>query len=295
MRKEQQTLRILGDKVRYYRKLKGLSQAELAANICTQATISLIEKRNKVPSMNILMRLISRLEIQLDDIVVEHHDRIQQLLNAIDYQIQHHQYAVAADNLSKIRLDKIKSEDDQKRYYYYQGIIELFKNNAPDEAIYFFGRVLSPLVNSERDLYAILATLGLGLAYADKHTFDRSRVYIDQALRMLKHVPLSDSKYLDVELTIYWHIARVYYELSDFKAVLKYTDHGIREAVKHDKLFLLDELYTLQARALKLLGNPEAPKSYQIAIAFAQVTGSTALAASLAAEMVTQKPNSETA
>ncbi|HAJ54749.1 MAG TPA: XRE family transcriptional regulator, partial [Lactobacillus sp.] len=174
-------------------------------------------------------------------------------------------------------------------------IIELFKNNAPDEAIYFFGRVLSPLVNSERDLYAILATLGLGLAYADKHTFDRSRVYIDQALRMLKHVPLSDSKYLDVELTIYWHIARVYYELSDFKAVLKYTDHGIREAVKHDKLFLLDELYTLQARALKLLGNPEAPKSYQIAIAFAQVTGSTALAASLAAEMVTQKPNSETA
>ena len=129
MRKEQQTLRILGDKVRYYRKLKGLSQAD----------------------------------------------------------------AIAADNLSKIRFEKIKNEDDQKRYYYYQGIVELFKNNAPDESIYFFGRVLSPLVNSERDLYGILATLGLGLAYADKHTFDRSRVYIDQALRMLKHVPLSDS------------------------------------------------------------------------------------------------------
>ncbi len=295
MRKEQQTLRILGDKVRYYRKLKGLSQAELAANICTQATISLIEKRNKVPSMNILMRLISRLGIQLDDIVVEHHDRIQQLLNAIDYQIQHHQYAVAADNLSKIRLDKIKSEDDQKRYYYYQGIIELFKNNAPDEAIYFFGRVLSPLVNSERDLFGILATLGLGLAYAAKHTFDRSRVYIDQALRMLKHVPLSDSKYLDVELTIYWHIARIYYELSDFKAVLKYTDLGVREAVKHDKLFLLDELFALQARALKLLGDPDASKSYQIAIAFARVTGSTPLETSLVAEMVSQKPNIETA
>ena len=295
MRKEQQTLRILGDKVRYYRKLKGLSQAELAANICTQATISLIEKRNKVPSMNILMRLIGRLGIQLDDIVVEHHDRVQQLLTGIDFQIQHHQYALAAENLSKIRLDKIKNDDDQKRYYYYQGIIELFKNNAPDEAIYFFGRVLSPLVNSERDLFGILATLGLGLAYAAKHTFDRSRVYIDQALRMLKHVPLSDSKYLDVELTIYWHIARIYYELSDFKAVLKYTDLGVREAVKHDKLFLLDELFALQARALKLLGDPDASKSYQIAIAFARVTGSTPLGTSLVAEMVSQKPNIETA
>lgn len=295
MRKEQQTLRILGDKVRYYRKLKGLSQAELAANICTQATISLIEKRNKVPSMNILMRLIGRLGIQLDDIVVEHHDRVQQLLTGIDFHIQHHQYALAAENLSKIRLDKIKNDDDQKRYYYYQGIIELFKNNAPDEAIYFFGRVLSPLVNAERDLFGILATLGLGLAYAAKHTFDRSRVYIDQALRMLKHVPLSDSKYLDVELTIYWHIARIYYELSDFKAVLKYTDLGVREAVKHDKLFLLDELFALQARALKLLGDPDASKSYQIAIAFARVTGSTPLETSLVAEMVSQKPNIETA
>lgn len=295
MRKEQQTLRILGDKVRYYRKLKGLSQAELAANICTQATISLIEKRNKVPSMNILMRLIGRLGIQLDDIVVEHHDRVQQLLIGIDFQIQHHQYALAAENLSKIRLDNIKNDDDQKRYYYYQGIIELFKNNAPDEAIYFFGRVLSPLVNSERDLFGILATLGLGLAYAAKHTFDRSRVYIDQALRMLKHVPLSDSKYLDVELTIYWHIARIYYELSDFKAVLKYTDLGVREAVKYDKLFLLDELFALQARALKLLGDPDASKSYQIAIAFARVTGSTPLETSLVAEMVSQKPNIETA
>ena len=112
---------------------------------------------------------------------------------------------------------------------------------------------------------------------------------------MLKHVPLSDSKYLDVELTIYWHIARIYYELSDFKAVLKYTDLGVREAVKHDKLFLLDELFALQARALKLLGDPDASKGYQIAIAFARVTGSTPLETSLVAEMVSQKPNIETA
>ena len=135
LRKEQQTLRTLGDKARYYRKLKGLSQAELAAaNICTaRATISLIEKRNKVPSMNILMRLISRLGIQLDDIVVEHHDRAQQMLNAIDYQIHHHQYAIAADNLeSKIRFEKIKNEDDTRNgILYYQGIVAVIQEQCP--------------------------------------------------------------------------------------------------------------------------------------------------------------------
>ncbi len=42
MSKTQPALRIMGDRVRYFRKLKGLSQAELAKDICTQATISLI-------------------------------------------------------------------------------------------------------------------------------------------------------------------------------------------------------------------------------------------------------------
>ena len=77
---------------------------------------------------------------------------------------------------------------------------------------------------------------------------------------MLKHVPLSDSKYLDVELTIYCTLPEFIMNSSDFKAVLKYTDLGVREAVKHDKLFLLDELFALQARALKLLGDPDASK-----------------------------------
>ena len=40
---------------------------------------------------------------------------------------------------------------------------------------------------------------------------------------------------------------------------------------------------------------PQADKIYQIAIAFAEVSGSTTLAAGLSAEMAAQKPNIETA
>ncbi|WP_179395643.1 helix-turn-helix domain-containing protein [Lacticaseibacillus absianus] len=286
MQKSQPALRILGEKVRYYRKLKGLSQAELAKGICTQATISLIEKRNKVPSMNILLRLINRLGISLEDIVIENHNHIQRTLNEVDTLIRHGDYVEAGEKLKQVRQARLNGEEETKRYFYYQGMVELFVNRDQDEAIYYFGRVLNPLTVNYRDLPAIMATLGLGLAYAEKGTTERARVYIDEALRLLKQIPLTESRYLDIELTIFWHIARIYYELGEYTGALQHIQNGIAIAVKHDSLFLLDELYALRARSLMKLGDAKAPEAYQIALALARVTQSDQLVNALQAELV---------
>ncbi|KRM72920.1 XRE family transcriptional regulator [Lacticaseibacillus brantae DSM 23927] len=295
MSKQPQVLQILGDKMRYYRRLKGFSQAELAQGICTQATISLIEKRNKVPSMNILMRLIARLGIQLEDVVVEHHDSMQQDLNLIDDVIQHGDYTKAQTLLAKVQPNRLVQADDQKRYYYNQGMVELFLNHAPDEAIYFFGRTLNPFVNSEEDLYGILATLGLGLAYAEKQSFSRAKVYIDQALKMLTHIPLAETKYLTVELNIYWNISRIYYQLGNYEAVTDFAQKGIAIAVAHQSLFLLDELYAISGRALIQLDKTKAQEQLGIALALAKVRASHQLATTLVSEMHDLAGSSETA
>ncbi|WP_461215093.1 helix-turn-helix domain-containing protein [Lacticaseibacillus sp. GG6-2] len=279
MQKEQPALRILGERVRHYRKLRGMSQAELAKGICTQATISLIEKRNKVPSMNILVRLVERLGVSMNDVVVEHRDKTQQILGEVEKHVRHNDYAMAATILNTLNPEKLRTEDDKKRYYYFHGMIELFAQQAPDEAIYYFGRVLNPLTNRDRDLLAIMATLGLGLAYAEKGAQERARVYIDQALNLLKDMPLKEAKYLDIELTIYWHTARIYYELGEYQQVLKHVTAGIDVAVDHDSLFLLDELYTLRARALQALGDKQADATYMIAKALAKVNRSSGLEA----------------
>lgn len=271
MPKTQPALRILGERVRHYRKLKGLSQAELAKGICTQATISLIEKRNKVPSMNILVRLVARLGVAMGDIVVENRDKTQQILSAVEKLIRHSEFETAKQTLSKLNVDKLKSSDEIKHFYYFSGMIELFAEKQPDEAIYYFGRVLNPLATRERDLLAIMATLGLGLAYAEKGEQERARVYIDQALSLLKGMPLKEAKYLDVELTIYWHTARIYYELGEYQQVLKHVGAGIEVAVSHDSLFLLDKFYALRAQAMEQLGDQEAKATYAIAQALARV------------------------
>ena|GEM_PF-444260 len=295
MSKQPQVLQILGDKMRYYRRLKGFSQAELAQGICTQATISLIEKRNKVPSMNILIRLITRLGVQLEDVVVEHHDSLQQDLNQIDEVIQQGDYEQAQALLSKVKPNRLVQADDQKRYYYNQGMVELFLNHAPDEAIYYFGRTLNPFVNSEEDLFGILATLGLGLAYAEKQAYTRAKVYIDQALKMLNHIPLAETKYLTVELNIYWNISRIYLQLGNYAAVTDFAQKGIDIAVSHQSLFLLDELYAIYARALAHLDTNAANEHFKIAIALATVRDSLQLSENLMSELNDLNAKSETA
>lgn len=48
------------------RKKMGFSQQELAAGICTQATLSRLENNGQIPTMKILIQLCRRLQLTLD-------------------------------------------------------------------------------------------------------------------------------------------------------------------------------------------------------------------------------------
>ncbi|KRN25081.1 helix-turn-helix domain-containing protein [Lacticaseibacillus camelliae] len=281
MSKLQPALRIKGENVRRFRKLRGLSQAELASGICTQATISLIEKRNKVPSMNILVRLVNRLGITLEDIVVENQDRIQQALSAVDQKVRRGEYRDAAGLLKKVNARRLTREQDLRNYNYFSGMSELFVTQDLDEAIYYFGRVLNGASAAAADVAGIMATLGLALAYAEKGTTERARVYVEQAISLFNAQPLNEQRYLDVELTIYWHISRIYFELGDDAATLQHVQSDIAIGVRNESLFLLPELYALQARTQARLEDEQAAQSRAIALALARVTDRTSLIADL--------------
>ncbi|MCX2455342.1 helix-turn-helix domain-containing protein [Lacticaseibacillus nasuensis] len=283
MRKKS-TLRILGGRVRYYRQLRGLSQAALAKDICTQATISLIEKRNKVPSMEILLQLVNRLGIQLADIVVEQADRNQRALNQVESLVRHGDYQAAEAKLHTLVPEKFKEPSATRRFYYFQGMVELYAHEQPEEAIYYFGRVLNPTLSNDHDLLGIMATLGFALAYANQGANERARVYVDSALALMATAAQPDQEALTVALTLNWHLAQVYYALQDYSAVLTYVRRGIKRAIAEESLFLLAELYALEALALRATGDAEAPASYEIAQSLAQLQEADAASDRLAAQ-----------
>ncbi|MGX8177450.1 helix-turn-helix transcriptional regulator [Exiguobacterium artemiae] len=57
---------MVGNQVRKYRKMKGLTQKELCQDICSQAEVSKIENLKNIPSAELARNLAIRLDIPID-------------------------------------------------------------------------------------------------------------------------------------------------------------------------------------------------------------------------------------
>ena len=58
----------IGEEVKSKRLNRGLTQSQLAEDICTQATISNLENGASVPTISILLKLAERLNIEFSNI-----------------------------------------------------------------------------------------------------------------------------------------------------------------------------------------------------------------------------------
>lgn len=242
-------MRILGDKLKQIRKARGMSQAELAKGICTQATISLIEKKEQVPSTKILLEICKRLEITLDSVIVQEDDQLHVLLSRVQALLSTNEFKKARDLIQQIYTDQLVKADDYKRYYYFQGQIKLLLENKPDDALFFFNRAFNQYVVSQTDVYGILCIIGISKSYLMKGALERVRIYAEQAVEMLENSdPLAMADF-QVELQIYNHLAGILFELKDYEGAIKYAQLAIDEAIDKQSLYLLDALYFILGRA----------------------------------------------
>lgn len=242
-------MRILGDKLKQIRKARGMSQAELAKGICTQATISLIEKKEQVPSTKILLEICKRLEITLDSVIVQEDDQLHVLLSRVQALLSTNEFKKARDLIQQIYTDQLVKADDYKRYYYFQGQIKLLLENKPDDALFFFNRAFNQYVVSQTDVYGILCIIGISKSYLMKGALERVRIYAEQAVEMLENYdPLAMADF-QVELQIYNHLAGILFELKDYEGAIKYAQLAIDEAIDKQSLYLLDALYFILGRA----------------------------------------------
>lgn len=60
-------MKSLGDAIKSGRLKRNMTQQELAEGICTQATISNIEKAGKLPAINLLLAIADRLDIEIEE------------------------------------------------------------------------------------------------------------------------------------------------------------------------------------------------------------------------------------
>ncbi|WP_161000834.1 MULTISPECIES: helix-turn-helix transcriptional regulator [Furfurilactobacillus] len=275
-------MRILGARVRAYRKARGLSQKDLAKNICTQATISLIEKRNKIPSMQILLKLCSRLGIQLNDVIVETDDQAVQIFREVGYAVRTAQYRNAESRLDRVKLRSLKENDEIKAYYYYRGQLQLMNHDNPDEAIFNFGMLLNEFNNRSKDIYSLMSRLGLGLAYAKKGEFDKAELFVNQAVRDLDEFDSDSHDLVQDQVSSYLQAAKFFQEIGKDGRTLSLAKKAIKLSEQNNSLFLLEDIYqTMALSQLKLDDDKSAQQNMYIAYALALVSKNQRLAESI--------------
>lgn len=150
------------------RKKAGLSQGELAQDICTQATLSRFERGGKIPSVKILTQLCNRLGISIDELFRTVPESRSNLINVrlrqAEFNLIISEYASAADIIDKLQLTDSEGENYRKRIDYIKGYVSILSGQDIQKTIDRYHVELLN-TNDSKNIYSLLTYCGLGMGY----------------------------------------------------------------------------------------------------------------------------------
>lgn len=259
-----------GEEIKKKRLEKGLTQKELAENICTQATVSNLENGASVPTISILLKLADKLNIEFADIydyTIESENEYNQIFKEVRElcsKVKHKE----AYNLLKSRVDsdKIDTIYDKKLYYYFMGITSLMGQENSSDAIYYFNLVLTSETETSLDFLDVSATNGIGIAYYMQKENEKALTYFEKSLEQLDELfTLIDTIKDSQEIAkIYYNTAKFYSEIGKYSKALNLTNLGIK-LLKNERLgYYLDLLLYEKAFNLMKLGKKEESEKFYL-------------------------------
>src|SRR5699024_2579251 len=250
-------MRLRGDVLKQIRRKRGLSQTALAEGICTQATISLMEKQNRLPKMDILTAICERLNIQPDRIVENEVSGVNDTFNQIIDALTDQEYDLAKQLISKISIKSLNSDFDKQRYYYLLGMVQISQDQI-DDAIFNFELVLTQFATTSANIYLAMTTAGMALAYLKRDDHERAVRLTDRAVKLIDNKKLIGS--LHQWASINCKIAELYWRLGEPEKALASAQRGIQLCRDRDSLFIRDQLYLYVGRAYIAMGEKKKAK-----------------------------------
>lgn len=290
---------LLGDLIKAKRLENGLTQAELAAGICTQASISNLEKNQRIPPLMTLLAIGNRLNLNFDelsDYAIEQENPTSDVFNRVRTLRKQFKLKEAYDLIiEELPLDKLKTYHKKKQYYYYLGITGLLGYNKISEAHYNFNLALSSESEPNLDFYDILTINGIGLAYYFESEEEKARTYFEKSLVQLDQF-MSQMVSLDesIEITkLYYATAKFYSEIKEYSKAVDLCSLGIQVQLDQHVNYELEMLYYEKAFNLaKLNEKSEAEECYYYAAALAKMINNTMVVETIKENIIKFRLNS---
>ena len=276
-------MRLKGDVLKQIRRKRGLSQTALSEGICTQATISLMEKQNRIPKMNILTAICARLDIPVDKIIENDDVSMTSQFDEISLLIVQEDYEEAEARLKKIKVKKLQNDFDKQRYYYLLGVLQVATGQV-DEAIFNFELILTQFSTMSANIYWALTTVGMAMAYEKRGNEVRALKFLQRAVTLIDEKQLTGGK--RQWIIIYRNIADLYLKLKQPNDAMAIAGRGIDICREDLTMFLLSDYYQITAKAAELLADrATALQNFTIAKSLLLINGEEAQAQAVQAEI----------
>ena len=276
-------MRLKGDVLKQIRRKRGLSQTALSEGICTQATISLMEKQNRIPKMNILTAICARLDIPVDKIIENDDVSMTSQFDEISLLIVQEDYEEAEARLKKIKVKKLQNDFDKQRYYYLLGVLQVATGQV-DEAIFNFELILTQFSTMSANIYWALTTVGMAMAYEKRGNEERALKFLQRAVTLIDEKQLTGGK--RQWIIIYRNIADLYLKLKQPNDAMAIAGRGIDICREDLTMFLLSDYYQITAKAAELLADrATALQNFTIAKSLLLINGEEAQAQVVQAEI----------
>ena len=259
-----------GNKIKQTRKKIGLSQSDLAKDITTQGTISSLERNSTSPGSTILVKLLNRLGLKLSDVVINDiATENDQILMQADYFSMNYKYQEVIHSLKNFQ--QTDDKDQQAHYQFLKTDAEMWLTNNSDDAIFGFNQLLL-LHDDISDIFTILATCELGVAYSQKNDITKANFYFEQTASLFKNYNTNDNLFWS--LLIYDNLGMYYANNDKLEKCIDITTSGLNLAQRNGSSYFVESFYYLLSEMAEQQGKHSEAIQYTIqAYSFAKFIG----------------------
>lgn len=242
----------------------GISQKELAKDICTQSTISRIEAGEVYPAIDTLLKIALKLQVPVEYFIemLFHKNVLESeiLIKEIESNLKVHNYekVISIINANKIDKDNIWL-NLYLEYMLYTAQYSL-KMISPKDCIVRLKDILkfSNQTTIQFRFLHIKINNSIANIYGELGEIQKCLYYYNKILKEHIHKNYNDYKIYETLITVIFNKCKTLYDILDYDAALETANLGIQKAKESSFFFLAGQFLYYKGQCLEKKGAPVA-------------------------------------
>ena len=265
----------LGDIIKRRRLELGMTQNELADDICTQALISRIEHNDLIPKKDILDKIEARLDFDMSElnIVISLHTnqhKINKLISEVRAYLNKRDYhsIKLLITYNEVLIKSCKNMNDISFFKWMKATYIHQLDGNTEEALHILKKI--PLDELDNEL-SIEVMNAIGLVYYQEGHFETALDYFHDGMEII-----NPSVNYKVQAKIIFNYALTLEEDNQNQKTLSILLSGLDLLLENDSLFLLGDFYYMKGFVFdKMKNHNEAKDNFELAQSIFKIQNNT--------------------